>query len=48
MFAGLLLDVLLVLDTHIQLTKSIECHWFRSQTLGGILLSTNLVIVMMS
>ena len=48
MVAGLRLDVLLVLDTHMQLTKSIDCHWFHSQTLGGILLSTNLVIVIMS
>ena len=48
MFAGLRLDVLLVLDTHMQLTKSIDCHWFRSQTLGGILFSTFLVIGMMS
>ena len=46
MFAGLRLDVLLVLDTHMQLTKSIDCHWFHSQTLGGILLSTFLVIEM--
>ena len=48
MFAGLRLDVLLVFDTHIQLTKSIDCHWFHSQTLGGILLSTFLVIEMMT
>ena len=48
LFVGLWLDVLLVLDTHTQLTKSIDCHWFRSQTLGGILLSTFLVIGMMS
>jgi hypothetical protein len=46
MFAGLWLDVLLVLDTHIQLTKSFDCHWFHSPTLGGILLSTFLVIKM--
>ena len=48
MFAGLWVDVLLVLDTHIQLTKSFDCHWFHSQTLGGILLSTFLVIEMMT
>ena len=48
MFAGFRLDVLLVLDTHMQLTKSIDCQWFHSPTLGGILLSTFLVIGMMS
>ena len=48
LFSGLWLDVLLVLDTHMTLTKSINCHWFHSQILGGILLSTFLVIGMIS
>ena len=48
MFAGLRLDVILVLDTHMKLTKSIDCHWFHSPTLGGILLSTFLVIRMIT
>jgi hypothetical protein len=34
-FAGFRLDVLLVLDTHMKLTKSIGCHWFQHSYFGG-------------
>jgi hypothetical protein len=35
MFAGLRVDVLLVLDTHIQFTKSFDCHEVPLSDFGG-------------
>jgi hypothetical protein len=47
LFTGFRLGVLLVSDTHMQLTKSFGYHWFQPHTLGGILLPMILVIMMM-
>ena len=47
LFPGFRLSVLLVPNTHMQLTKSIGYHWFHPHTLGGILLPMILVIMMM-
>ena len=47
LFAGFLLDALLVSDTHMRFTKYFGYHRFRPHTLGGILLHMILVTLVM-